>query len=591
MTNRVAWYQKFINIINKAKPWQIAVLLLVIGFGVYFTGLNGEFQGDDGDQIVKNEAVHSLSNIGLFFRSSTFWNGETLVGDFYRPMMTTTFSLIYTFFHANPTAFHIVQALLCIASAFILFLFLKSFFKPIIALTLSIIFLVHPINSQIAFSIPSMQEPLMYIFGISALYALSKSRSTKNLLISAGLLFLSLMSKETAIVFVCLAVLYIFLNSKDRVVKFLKIVATPVILFLFLRIASVGFKNIVQSAPIDMLSFGERMIMVPSMIVFYVGKFLFPRDLATCYYWTHKTFTMDGFVIPLIISLIVFAFFIYFGMLIYKKRNKDTFNSYIFFAAWATLGMLPYMQIIALDMTACETWFYCAMVGFLGMITLIISTIFPKIKPQILFIIIIPIIILLGARTSIRGLDFHSQLTLSTRDIQVTDKNYLAMNNLAKYYLDKGKPNKAEWYAQKSIEYFPAVSNYINLGVVRQKQSNFIGAKEAYMKALEFVPLRVTYENIAIINLTIGEPVENIKFLKDALKVFPNDNRLWNYLAIEEAELGNNDQAKNAILNAYRLGKVPSALYTSIINKTDLDIPMPDSKRIIHVRWNNEVSE
>lgn len=590
MSKNKPWDIKLLDKLNKIKIWQVACILLVVGFSTFFTGLSGEFQGDDGDQIVKNEAVHSLSNIGLFFRSSTFWNGETLVGDFYRPMMTTTFSLIYTFFQANPTAFHIVQALLCIASAFILYLFLKTFFKPTTAIILSLTFLVHPINSQIAFSIPSMQEPLMFIFGISALYTLSRSRSTKNLLISSGLLFLSLMSKETAVVFVFLAALYIFLNSKDRILQFLKIVATPVILFLFLRIASVGFRNIAQSAPIDMLNFGERMIMVPSMIVFYIAKFLFPRDLATCYYWTHKTFTIDGFLIPLIISLIIFALFIYFGVLIYKKHNKKMFKSYIFFAAWAVIGMAPYMQIIALDMTACETWFYCAMTGFLGMIAIIIMTLLPKLKPRWLIIICIPILVALGVRTSIRGLDFHSQLTLSNRDIQVTDKNYLAMNNLAKYYLDQGKPEKAEWYAQKSIEYFPAVSNYINLGVVRQKQTNFEGAKEAYMKALSFVPLRVTYENIAIINLTIGEPNDNVKFLNDALKVFPNDNRLWNYLAIEQAGLGNNEEAKVAILNAYRLGSIPKALYEAILNKTNLDIPMPDSDRIIHIRWGSEPS-
>lgn len=585
MPKKLSWDLKLFDKINRAKTWQVACLFLVIGFSVFFTGLNGGFQGDDGDQIVKNEAVHSLSNIGLFFRSSTFWNGETLVGDFYRPMMTTTFSLIYTFFQANPVAFHIFQALLCIASAFVLYLFLKSFFKPTIAIILSLIFLVHPINSQIAFSIPSMQEPLMFIFGISALYILSKSRSTKNLLISSGLLFLSLMSKETAVVFVCLAVLYIFLNSKDRILQYLKIIAAPVILFLFLRVASVGFRNIAQSAPIDLLNFGERMIMVPSMIVFYIAKFLFPRDLATCYYWTYKTFTIEGFLIPLIISIFTVGVFIFCGRLVYKKRKKKIFNSYVFFAAWAALGMAPYMQIIALDMTACETWFYCAMTGFLGMIAISISTIFPRAKPRYILIICIPILVALGVRTGIRGLDFKSQLTLSTRDIQVTDGNYLAMNNLAKYYLDVGQADKAEWYAQKSIEYFPAVSNYINLGVVRQKQTDFVGAKEAYMKALSFVPLRVTYENIAIINLTIGEPVDNIKFLKEALAVFPNDNRLWNYLAIEEAGLGNNDEAKSAILNAYRLGSVPTALYEAILNKTNLDIPMPDSKRVIYIKW------
>lgn len=50
--------------------------MIVLGFGVFFSGLN--------------------------FKSSTFWNGEALVGDFYRPIMTTIYAFVYTFFGANP---------------------------------------------------------------------------------------------------------------------------------------------------------------------------------------------------------------------------------------------------------------------------------------------------------------------------------------------------------------------------------------------------------------------------------------------------------------------------------------------------------
>jgi tetratricopeptide (TPR) repeat protein len=160
------------------------------------------------------------------------------------------------------------------------------------------------------------------------------------------------------------------------------------------------------------------------------------------------------------------------------------------------------------------------------------------------------------------------------------------MNNLAKYYIDNGKPEKAEWYAKHSIEFFPAVSNHINLGVIRQKKRDFEGAKEAYMLALKMVPLRVIYENIAIVNLSMdSRPEDNIEIIKKGLSIYPNNNRLWNYLAIEQAVIGNQEEAKNAILNAYRLGPVPPALYESIMNKTKLDIPMPDSDRVIHITW------
>lgn len=583
MSKKLPWDNKLTCRLNAIKTWQVACIIAVLGFGFFFSGLSGGFQGDDSDQIINNKAVHSIANIGLFFKSSTFWNGETLVGDFYRPTMTTTYSLVYTFFGANPIAYHVVQLIIYMACAFILFLFLKKFFNSATALLISLVFLVHPINSQVVFSIPSIQEPLMFIFGISALFVLSKSQTTKSLIIASILLFLSLMSKETAIVFVCMAALYLFLYNRDRVVLFIKLIVGPVLLFIILRISAVGFKNIAQSAPIDLLSFGERISMIPSMIMFYITKFMFPRDLATSYYWTNKSYGVEGFVIPLIFVLVCTAGFVFAGKLIYKRTGKKALTAYLFFAAWAVLGLLPHMQIIALDMTACETWLFSVIVGLLGMIALIIRSLQPHIQPRWIIVPGVLILMILGVRTELRGLDYHSQETLSLRDIAVTEKNYLAMNNLAKYYIDNNKPEKAEWYAQQSINYFPAVSNYINLGVIRQKTHNLAGAKQAYLEALKFVPLRVTYENIAIVNITIGQSPDNIDFLKKALAIFPSDNRLWTYLAIEDAAAGNNEEAKVAIYNAFKLGPVPPSLYNAIFNHQHLDIPLPDSDRIVHI--------
>lgn len=578
-------FGKLLLILSKIKTWQIACFMIILSFTVFFSGLNGGFQGDDTDQIIKNEAVHSISNIGLFFKSSTFWNGETLVGDFYRPTMTTVYSLVYTFFGANPTAYHVVQLLIYTAAAFILFLFLKQFFRIRIALLLATIFLIHPINTQIVYSIPSMQEPLMLIFGISGLYVLTKTQTTKNLAIATFLLFMSLMSKETAIVFVCAAVLYLLIYNRARVLSFIKLMTLPFILYLIIRISVVGFRHITNSAQVDFLSFWERMTMVPSLIMFYITKFFYPRDLATSYYWTHKTISFDSFILPFLIILIGVIGLALIGWFIYKKSGRKGLSPYLFFAGWAILGLMPHLQIIALDMTACETWSYLMAIGLLGMMGVIIKTFASKLKLRWLVMAGFVILLMLGVRSWQRGLDYYSQETLSLKDIAVTEQNYLAMNNLAKYYINNDDLKKAEFYAKQSIEFFPAVTNYNNLGVIYQKQNDFVGAKREYMSALNIVPLGAAYENVAITNLVIGESTENIKFLQDALRLYPNNNRLWTYLAIEEAAANNNDAAKTAIMNAYRTGPIPPALYTAIIDKTPLDIPILDSGKVVQIIW------
>jgi tetratricopeptide (TPR) repeat protein len=245
--------------------------------------------------------------------------------------------------------------------------------------------------------------------------------------------------------------------------------------------------------------------------------------------------------------------------------------------------LLPYVQIIPLDMTASETWFFASIPGFLGMIAIIVSTLFPKSRVKWVYIIAVPIIIVLGIRTATRGADYTSQYTLASKDISVSKDNYLAMNNLAQSLIQTNRLDEAALYAQHSINIYPAVTNYTNLGVIKQKQGDFVAAKKAYEKALQYGSLGITYENLGIVDVTIGDPQTNIEFFHKALKVYPRNNRLWIYLAIEEAENGSPQEAKTAITTAATYGTVPQQLYYAIMNERAFDISLPGSSRVIHL--------
>lgn len=578
------WGKKLVNWLDAIKTWQVVCLIIILGFATFFSGLNGGFQGDDNLQIIDNVPVHSLRNLPLFFSSSTFWNGETLVGSFYRPIMTTVFSFIYSLFGANPMGFHLVQLLLYAACALVLFLFLKSLFKPAQSLLVTLLFLVHPINSQAVYAIPSMQEPLFFLFGILALFTLSRSQTNKSFIVAAMFLLLSMLSKETGIVFAALTVLYLALFYKENVFTFLKIAAVPAVLYILLREHAIGFlPATIHAAPISALNFGERMLTLPSIILFYIAQFIFPADLASSYYWTHATFSIADVLMPAAIAVLVVAGFVYVAKVVRKRGTNHDSRMYLFFGTWATIGLLPYLQIVPLDMTACETWFFASIPGFLGMMVIIVSTLVPKSQIKWVYIIAVPVIIVLGIRSAIRGTDYNSQYTLASKDVSVSKQNYLAMNNLAQSLIQTNKLDEATLYAQSSIGIYPAVTNYTNLGVIRQKQGDFVGAKSAYEKALEYGSLGITYENLGIVNLIVGDPQKNVEFFHQALRLYPRNNRLWIYLAMQEAENGSGQDAKTAITTAVSYGPVPQQLYYSIMNQQAFDVSLPGSTRIIHL--------
>jgi tetratricopeptide (TPR) repeat protein len=267
-----------------------------------------------------------------------------------------------------------------------------------------------------------------------------------------------------------------------------------------------------------------------------------------------------------------------------RKRGKPgDARLYVFFALWAALGLLPYLQIIPLDMTACETWFFASIPGFLGLIATTLKVCVPTNKVQWIYIAAIALIIVLGARTFVRGFDYTSQYTLASKDVSVTKDNYLAMNNLAQSLMQMSKYDQALAYVQDSIAVYPAVTNYTNLGVIQQKKGDFAGAKKAYEKALEYGSMGITYENLGIVNLTIGDPKDNIIYFKKALDAYPRNNRLWTYIALQYAENGNSEEAKQAIKHAAGFGTVPQQLYYAIMTEQAFDIKLPGSSRVIRL--------
>jgi hypothetical protein len=83
--------KRLLRVLDTISNKRVALVFAIIGIITFIVCINNPFQGDDITQIVKNLPVHFIQNIGYFFTSSTFYNGQDLVGTYYRPLMTTSF--------------------------------------------------------------------------------------------------------------------------------------------------------------------------------------------------------------------------------------------------------------------------------------------------------------------------------------------------------------------------------------------------------------------------------------------------------------------------------------------------------------------
>lgn len=565
----------------------VALLFTIIGIVVFSSGLISPFQNDDVPQIVDNQIVHSFGNLSKFFGGSTFYDGEKLSGVYYRPLMTTTYSLIYSVFGAQPVVFHIVQLALHVGTAVLVFLVLTRWLKRPPAFILALIFLIHPLNSQVVLSIPTMQDALYAFFGIWALWRLIMHKKERGYWDVAGLLLLSLLSKEAGILFVIISLLYQWFYRRNGLRTFALTLLAPIALYLLMRIPAVGFMPSQHAGPINDLTFWQRLLTLPSVFLFYFVQFVWPSQLALTRYWTHESWSMGGVVVPLLIDIVLVALMIAGFVAVKRRLKRPQAVGYGFFALWFIVGIAPYLQILpGLDMTACETWFYVPMIGLLGMSGIALQLVPWKrtIRPmQTASLIVLALIIAaLGVRTIVRGFDYSSQTSLARVDLSVEADNYAALNNIAQDYLQKGSYEKAIDYAQRSIDRFPVSSNYINLGVGLQQTHQYPQAFAAYDNALAYGNSSLIYENLALIHIVASKPVAATSFFKKALSQYPHNFKLWLYDAVFEGALGNHDAAKTAIATAAQYGEVPAVIYSNIMNSTPFTLPILDKQVLIH---------
>jgi len=545
-------------------------IIIIIGFCLYFYSLFGKFLWDDEEQIVNNSDIHSISNIPKFFFGSTFNTGGagTLAGIYYKPLLITLFSVIYSIFGNNSFFFHIFQLSLHIINSICIFLVFNYFFNKIIIKEIkylkrfgiwisffgAILFLVHPINVESVVYISASQEVLFFTFGImSFMFLILNKENIKvfnvefnSYLLSGIFVLFAFLSKETGILFFIINIMYIFVFQKDRFKKFIYYFISTLSIYIILRffIARIGLRG-KGITPIMQLSFFERLINIPKVIFFYFKTFFYPRYLLISQNWIVEKINMKDFYIPFIIIITIFSILIY--MIFYFYRNK-LFNKcfrklYTFFLIWFIVGIGLHIQIIPLDMTVADRWFYFPIVGLIFILILITSFLIYKFRNVIKnieiisFIIITFLLTIFSCRTLLRTFDWSNGLTLYQNDIKYNKNAYDLENNYGVELIRKNKVEDAKFHFEKSTKLKSDWwVNWNNLGVCYEREDDYEKALEYYKKSMQNADYYLAYENYTGLLINLKRNEEAKKFLEEeALVKFPYNNNLSNmYLFLDK---------------------------------------------------------
>jgi protein O-mannosyl-transferase len=552
-------------------------LFLIVGFTVFFPALFNDFVWDDLIGIIDNPQLHQL-NFPVLLGHNWFNNSI-----FYRPLQVIYFALLYSLFGQQAFFYHLIQLALHVVDTYLLFILFCLFFRKGISLVLALLFLVHPINVESVAWISATNIELHFFFGITALLlATKKYLSHKELFAVVTLLLLSVLTRETGILFLVLIIGYRYLFNKNRLKVFFVLGAGIGIVYALIRLVMGQNSYEVESRiHIAALPLWGRLLNAPAIFMYYLATFMYPLHLAIMQNWAVKTLTLHNFFIPLSVSTV---FFILFFVLLYvlynndKKRSADEMKQIVlerqkslqfaFFSLWFIISMVPLMQIIPLEMTVAERFFYFPLAGLLGMIGIGIQALystFPRYR-ILYFAIAFVLLSLCSLRTFIRTFDWKDNITLYGHDAkEQMDNDYLA-DAYGKELLRTGRFDEALVFAKKSAAASPTIDTFNTLGVIYQRKHQYKKAYDAYLQAIalskdgsfhdgvNLTAVKLAYTNLPQLLLLQNKYTEATQFLKEqALEKFPDDATMYILLAVAEYNMHHQPEALEAANHAYEL--------------------------------------
>jgi protein O-mannosyl-transferase len=557
-----------------------ALILVVVGLILYANTLFNEYALDDGIVIEKNEYVQEgLRGIPKILSTDAYESyykqmnaKQQLAGGRYRPLSLVTFAVEQQLFGSKEkekpkddvsTVRHFLNVAFYILSIVALFYFLLHFIfkdKPDVAFLTALIFLIHPMHTEVVANVKSRDEILSFLFIVLTLISVFrylKENNSSSLIWGMLFYFLALLSKEYAVSLVVLIPLLLYLKEdysiKQAIFKTIPFGFVAVV-YLLIRFSIVGVGSTVENSdvlnnPYMFATPGEKWGTKIFVLLKYIGLLFFPHPLSSDYsYNTIPYLKLSDIrvIFSLVINLSIVAAFFFF----FKKR------SIVAFAIAFYLVHLFMVSNLKMDIGATmgERLVYHSSLGFAMIIAIIINWLMEKqnkqsIRNAVLISFSLLVTVASAAVVIPRNQDWKNDNSLFIHDAQVVPNSALVNGNAGKAYVDlsempenkereKELLTKAIYHLNKAVLIHKQyVNGYLNLGVCYFKLKDYDKAKENWDKAKQIFPnnpyLKRNYpllgnaymnEALRVGGKDIGKA---ILLLEKAVAADPSNPELW----------------------------------------------------------------
>ncbi|MBX7109777.1 MAG: tetratricopeptide repeat protein [Chitinophagales bacterium] len=428
---------------SSLKRW-LMIVTGIFAFLLYANTLQHDFVLDDETVIGKNkftkEGITAMPEIFTTAYRAGFWDREE---GLYRPLSTALFAVEWQIAPANPHFFHWVNVILYAITASVLLSILLYFFEKtniVIPLIATLLFIAHPIHTEVVANIKSCDEILCFLFSMISLWAAVKYARTNQLwlLSLAGVTqLLALLSKETAVTMVAVAPLAVYFfspaSSRKIIISSLPFVAA-LLIYLGVRVAVLngltGFNEILLINN-SLAAAGDDTLTRLTTALYIIGRYmlLLVMPVPLCFDYSYNTIPLFSLAAPEVwLTVAVIIGCIVFAVRGWKSKKPVAFS--IFFFA-ATLSLTSNILFL-IEATLAERFLYMPALGFCIGIAFLLAQIcntdmaamaYRNIRALAgsnkgIISIAVIILVLYAVKTVARNNDWKDNITLTKTDVQ-----------------------------------------------------------------------------------------------------------------------------------------------------------------------------
>jgi len=583
-----------------------SVVLIVIGLAFYANSFANSYALDDGIVIHRNSYVQQgLAGLPRIFSTDVYQSfyaqmgaDQQLAGGRYRPLSLVTFALEQQLFGSKETvkpegdiAFlrHFINVGLYILSVVLLLRLLRQHIlptSPYAAFLTCLLFLIHPLHTEVVANVKSRDEILSFLFivlTLQAVFEYGKRRKPAQMVFGLLFYFLALLSKEYALTLIALIPLLMFVVNKETLAKSITAVLPFVavaIVYLTLRFSIVGLGNTavneeVLNNPYKFATDVERWATKIAVLARYLGLLVFPYPLSYDYSYKAIPYTNFG-DFKVWWSILLHLGMIAATIILFIRRNILAFA----FAFYLTNLLLVSNFFVEIGATMGERLVYHSSFGFALAVAILFGWALQKIgneKQKTVLTIVLSLLLTIpcGAVVIPRNSQWKNDTTLYLADAEKLPESALLNGNAGKAYLDLSErpENRAEAvelvrksipFSQKAVEIHNRhLNGYLNLGVAYAKLGELEKAEAFWNVAEEIYPdhpyvsvnrhwLGQTYRSKAMA-MSPQNTADAIQLLEKAVKLDSENPEVWRSLGEVRLRMNDVAKARAALTTALRL--------------------------------------